>query len=36
MIAIHFDGHDPGMEIISKVWPNDNPLCTAAMICSRK
>ena len=25
MIAIHSYGHDPGMEIISKVWPNDNP-----------
>lgn len=25
MIAIHSHGHDPGMEIINKVWPNDNP-----------
>ena len=25
MIAIHSYGHDPGMEIIHKVWPNDNP-----------
>ncbi len=25
MIAIQSHGHDPGMEIISKVWPNDNP-----------
>jgi hypothetical protein len=25
MIAIHSHGHDPGMEIIKKVWPNDNP-----------
>jgi hypothetical protein len=25
MIAIHSHGHDPGMEIIQKVWPNDNP-----------
>jgi hypothetical protein len=25
MIAIHSYGHDPGMEIINKVWPNDNP-----------
>ncbi|MGB7716351.1 MAG: hypothetical protein WBL81_15520 [Pseudolabrys sp.] len=25
MIAIHSYGHDPGMEIISKVWPNDDP-----------
>src|SRR6476469_9506853 len=25
MIAIHSYGHDPGMEIIGKVWPNDNP-----------
>jgi hypothetical protein len=25
MIAIHSHGHDPGMEIIHKVWPNDNP-----------
>ena len=25
MIAIHSYGHDPGMEIIHKVWPNDHP-----------
>jgi len=25
MIAIHSHGRDPGMEIIHKVWPNDNP-----------
>jgi hypothetical protein len=25
MIAMHSHGHDPGMEIIHKVWPNDNP-----------
>src|SRR5512139_3456653 len=25
MIAIHSYGHDPAMEIIHKVWPNDNP-----------
>jgi hypothetical protein len=25
MIAIHSYGHDPGMEIVHKVWPNDNP-----------
>src|SRR6187455_1461681 len=25
LIAIHSHGHDPGMEIIQKVWPNDNP-----------
>jgi len=25
MIAIHSYGHDPGMEIIQKIWPNDNP-----------
>jgi len=25
MIAIHSYGRDPGMEIISTVWPNDNP-----------
>jgi hypothetical protein len=25
MIAIQSHGHDPGMEIIDKVWPNDNP-----------
>ncbi len=25
MIAIHSYGHDPGMEIIHKVWPDDRP-----------
>jgi hypothetical protein len=25
MIAIHSYGHDPGMEIIHKIWPEDNP-----------
>ena len=25
MIAVHSHGHDPGMEIIHKVWPNDHP-----------
>jgi hypothetical protein len=25
MIAIHSYGHDPGIEIVHKVWPNDNP-----------
>ena len=25
MIVIHSYGHDPGMEIIQRVWPNDNP-----------
>jgi len=25
MIAIHSYGHDPGMQIIHKVWPNDDP-----------
>ena len=25
MIAIHSHGRDPGMDIIHKVWPNDNP-----------
>jgi hypothetical protein len=25
MIAIHSYGHDPGMEIIHKVWPDDHP-----------
>jgi hypothetical protein len=25
LIAIHSHGHDPGMEIIQKVWPEDNP-----------
>jgi hypothetical protein len=25
LIAMHSHGHDPGMEIIQKVWPGDNP-----------
>ena len=25
LIAIHSHGHDPGMEIIHRVWPGDNP-----------
>jgi hypothetical protein len=25
LIAIHSHGRDPGMEIINKVWPGDNP-----------
>ena len=25
LIGIHSHGHDPGMEIIRKVWPGDNP-----------
>jgi hypothetical protein len=25
LIAIHSHGHDPGMEIIQKVWPDDHP-----------
>jgi hypothetical protein len=25
LIAIHSHGHDPGMEIIQKVWPSDHP-----------
>ena len=25
LIAIHSAGNDPGMEIVRKVWPNDNP-----------
>jgi hypothetical protein len=25
MIAIHSYGHDPGMEIVHKVWPDDSP-----------
>jgi hypothetical protein len=25
LLAIHSHGHDPGMEIIDKVWPGDNP-----------
>jgi hypothetical protein len=25
LIAIHSHGHDPGMENIRRVWPDDNP-----------
>ena len=25
LIAIHSHGHDPGMEIIKRIWPDDNP-----------
>jgi hypothetical protein len=25
LIAMHSHGHDPGMEIIQRVWPDDNP-----------
>ena len=28
LIGIHSHGHDPGMEIIRKVWPDDNPFTT--------
>jgi hypothetical protein len=28
LIAIHSHGNDPGMEIINKVWPEDNPFTT--------
>jgi hypothetical protein len=28
LIAIHSHGHDPGMEIIHKIWPDDNPFTT--------
>ena len=28
MIGIHSYGHDPGMEIIRKLWPDDNPFVT--------
>jgi SAM-dependent methyltransferase len=28
LIAIHSYGHDPGMEIIRKVWPDDDPFQT--------
>lgn len=28
LIGIHSYGHDPGMEIIQKVWPDDNPFTT--------
>ena len=28
LIGIHSHGHDPGMEIIRRVWPEDNPFTT--------
>ena len=28
MIAIHSYGHDPGLEVIQKVWPGENPFTT--------
>ena len=28
LIAIHSHGHDPGMDIIRRIWPNDNPFIT--------
>jgi hypothetical protein len=28
LIGIHSHGHDPGLEIIQKVWPDDNPFTT--------
>ncbi|HJQ18123.1 MAG TPA: hypothetical protein VJ859_14130, partial [Allosphingosinicella sp.] len=28
LLGIHSYGHDPGMEIIQRVWPNDNPFTT--------
>ncbi len=28
LIAIHSFGHDPGMEIIQKIWPGDDPFTT--------
>ena len=28
LIAIHSHGHDPGMDIIRRVWPDDNPFIT--------
>jgi hypothetical protein len=28
MLAIHSYGHDPGMEIIRRLWPDDNPFTT--------
>jgi len=28
LIAIHSYGHDPGLEIIQKVWPGENPFTT--------
>ena len=31
LLAIHSYGHDPGMEIIQKVWPGDNPFTTTGI-----
>ena len=28
LIAIHSHGNDPGMEIVNKIWPEDNPFTT--------
>src|SRR5215212_587907 len=28
LIGIHSHGHDPGLEVIQKVWPDDNPFTT--------
>ncbi len=28
LIAIHSHGHDPGMEIINRIWPDENPFRT--------
>ena len=28
LIAIHSHGHDPGLEVIQKVWPGENPFTT--------
>ena len=28
LIAIHSYGHDPGLEVIQKVWPGENPFIT--------
>ena len=28
LIAIHSHGHDPGMDIIRRIWPDDNPFIT--------
>jgi len=28
LIAIHSHGHDPGMEIINRIWPDENPFVT--------
>ena len=36
LIAIHSHGNDPGMEIIQKVWPGDNPFTTTATRSSRR